>query len=566
MPGSQQRPFLLLWIVSMHFCNLPATTFAFYSSTGVFHRKATAVVDFRLPTLLNFCQIQMDSKVSSNPKSPTGRLRTISVTTMLEKPPNSNDVKDAVPVDKFTNINTWLIPLVLPLWLVYISNQWSRSSIYYLVDFNGATADAFRAMNVAIGFSEAQYGLLASLAFTALFAVASLGAGIAADRYNRKTLTLVAATGWSLATIGTALSTSYGQVLSWRIAMGLFCAFSTPTAYTLINEKVPSEKKSFATSVYGTGVAMGGALASLSILLDNQVGWQQTLLAIGGVGLASVVTVWLLLPTDNKSDLDEIPSSSKAKNSKDVTKPILTGVSAAFSTNRARWIFLGSFLRFSSGLCIGVWSAPYFRMAFPNDAGNYAVAQAFITAVAGSTSGLIGGAIADYLSSKVITNNKSSTTLSTRDSSLDPNGVKLWVPVAGSVLAAPTWYLAMHTSDSFQVAMIWLTVEYLLAECWFGPTISTLLSTVPTNVGGTAQGLFTLMGGLANLAPTILGYYYGQVSGTGQELSSSSSSELQALLSAVVCFCYISCAICFAIGAQSQPPSSTESTSRLKGI
>ena len=93
-------------------------------------------------------------------------------------------------------------------------------------------------MNVVIGFSEAQYGLLASLAFTVLFALASLGAGAAADRYDRKALTILSAVGWSVATFGTGLSTTYTQVLSWRIVMGLFCAFSTPTAYTLITEKV----------------------------------------------------------------------------------------------------------------------------------------------------------------------------------------------------------------------------------------------------------------------------------------------------------------------------------------
>lgn len=146
----------------------------------------------------------------------------------------------------------WFVSLVLPLQLVYVSNQWSRSSIYYLVNFS-EDADPFRAMNLDIGFSQAQYGLLASLAFTALFAVASLGAGVASDRYNRKNLTIFAAIGWSVATLGTSLSSTYPEVLGWRVLMGLACAFATPTAYTLINERVPKDQTSFATSLYGTG-------------------------------------------------------------------------------------------------------------------------------------------------------------------------------------------------------------------------------------------------------------------------------------------------------------------------
>ena len=164
--------------------------------------------------------------------------------------------------------SVWLGTSVLPLWLVYISNQWSRSSIYYLVNFSGE-GNAFSAMNLNLGFSQLQYGLLASVAFTSLFAVASLGAGVASDRYNRKVLTIAWAVAWSVATLGTAFSMSYGQVVGWRIAMGLACAFSMPTAYMLLQEWVPQNRAALASSIYGTGVALGSALASLSLLLDS---------------------------------------------------------------------------------------------------------------------------------------------------------------------------------------------------------------------------------------------------------------------------------------------------------
>eukprot|EP00536_Pseudo-nitzschia_multiseries_P011613 jgi/Psemu1/206311/e_gw1.405.54.1 len=477
------------------------------------------------------------------------------------------DTTETAENDEF-KIQNWFFGLVLPLQLVYVSNQLTRSSIYYLVDFStdpatgAAAADPFRAMNVAIGFSEAQYGLLASLAFTALFAVASLGAGAAADKYDRKALTVGSAVGWSIAILGTALSTTYTEVLSWRIVMGLFCAFSTPTAYTLISEKVPKDRLSLATSIYGTGVAFGGALASLSILLDNEIGWSQTLMALGGVGLVSALLAALAVPSDDSKSasesvtIDVTPSSSEQQPN-ELSYSFAEGVSEALSTTRAKWIYGGSFLRFCSGLCIGVWSAPFFREAFPDNATDYAVAQAFITAVASSVSGLAGGAAADYLSSSLTKGEDGNEDDNTDQ---DVIGVRLWIPVVGSLLAAPAWYLALHSTDSFQTAMVWLSLEYLVAECWFGPTISTLLSTVPSKVGGTAQGMFTLTGAIANLSPTFLGYLYGQASSTaasvdGIEVSSSSSSELlPVLLTTAVCFGYVSAAFCFAMGAQAQPP------------
>ena len=458
-------------------------------------------------------------------------------------------------------IQNWLLTLVLPLQLVYTSNQLTRSSIYYLVDFSGdaTRSDPFRLMNVAIGFSEAQYGLLASLAFTALFAVASLGAGAAADKYNRKTLTVLSAVGWSIAAFGTSFSDTYNEVLLWRIAMGLFCAFSTPTAYTLIAEKVPTDRISLATSIYGTGVGFGGALASLSILLDNQIGWSQTMMVIGLVGVMCSILVAAVLPNDDSKsddgdtdaamdvDIKSFMESDEANNSVR-SFSFLDDISEAISTDRAKWILVGSFLRFSSGLCIGVWSAPFFRMAFPDNASQYAVAQAFIKAVPTTISGLAGGAAADYLSSRLKADNEKGGGKGNEDF----GGIKLWVPVVGSLLAAPTWYLAIHSTDSFQTAMVWLSLEYLVAECWFGPMISTLLATVPTKIRGTSQGLFTLTGAVANLSPTFLGYLYGQAS------SSASTSELlPVLLTTGVCFGYIASAFCYAMAAQSPPEIAT---------
>jgi len=492
---------------------------------------------------------------------------------LLAKKNNSDDIEtvgmDPLGGDEKNNLN-WLFLLVIPLQLVYVSNQLTRSSIYYLVDFSSgnsdATApDAFRAMNVAIEFSEAQYGLLASLAFTTLFAVASLGAGAAADKYDRKTLTVLSAVGWSIAIIGTSFSTTYNEVLFWRIVMGLFCAFSTPTAYTLIAEKVPKDRLSLATSIYGTGVAFGGAFASLSILLDNQIGWSQTCLTIGLVGLICAFLVAVVLPSDDSKSYDSSTGATIDVTSEPVIEDdkvnesysFIDGVSEALATTRAKWIFAASFLRFSSGLCIGVWSAPFFRAAFPDNASEYAVAQAFITAVAGSASGLAGGAAADYLLSALKADEKNDN--DEDNANQDVTGTRLWIPVAGSLLAAPAWYLAIHSTESFQIAMGWLTIEYLVAECWFGPTISTLLSTVPSKIGGTAQGLFTLTGALANLSPTFLGYLYGQASSvtTTDSVEMSSSELLPVLLTTGVCFGYVSSAFCFAMGARSAPPLAT---------
>jgi MFS family permease len=458
--------------------------------------------------------------------------------TKARKEDVADDDGDNSPEKAMGVSSSWPISLVLPLWLVYTSNQWSRSSIYFLVDFS-SDAKPFQAMNLDIGFSEAQYGVLASVAFTSLFAVASLGAGVASDRYNRKFLTLASALAWSVATLGTAFSDSYTQVVICRVAMGLACAFSTPTAYTLIRDAVPKDRVALASSLYATAVALGSGLASLSILLDQELGWRNALMLISLFGAISVAASVLLLPDDPKESITPVlqDEGSDAELATSTTPSITEDIFETISTSRVQWLFLASFLRFCSGLCIGVWSAPYFRMVFADQQADYAIAQAGISAIGASASGLLGGAAADWLSSTTAPENP------------DKEGRKLLVPVVGSLLAAPAFYMAVHSEQSFEVAMAWLAVEYFVAECWFGPTITTLQATVAPRIGGTAQGLFTLTGAIANFAPSILGYFYGQTVEAGE-----SATELSSLLGAGVCFGYLSCAFCFGMAARSSPP------------
>ena len=360
--------------------------------------------------------------------------------------------------------------------------------------------------------------------------------------------------------------------------MGFACAFSTPTAYTLLRDAVPKTRQATASSLYGTGVALGSGLASYTLVLDNMYGWRPALDIIASAGLVATLLTVILLPDDdksiNKDKSNEIPipqpsmsintDSSKKSEEIPLFESIMNDVQMSFATDRAKWIYIGSFVRFCSGLCIGVWGAPYFRMTFSDHVNDYAYTQAAISAIGASISGIVGGAVADQLSSSsspapAATDTQQQASFAVITDEEDLIGRRLWVPVIGSLLAAPAWYMAIHTPDSFEVSMAWLATEYLVAECWFGPTISTLQTTVGPKIGGTAQGLFTLTGAIANFAPSILGYLYGQAIAVSNNAlavdadAASSSTELSNLLTSAVCFGYIANAFCFSMAANAKP-------------
>jgi formate hydrogenlyase subunit 3/multisubunit Na+/H+ antiporter MnhD subunit len=83
-----------------------------------------------------------------------------------------------------------------------------------------------------------------------------------------------------------------------------------------------------------------------------------------------------------------------------------------------------------------------------------------------------------------------------------------------------------------------LFFEYLVAECWFGPTLATLFNVVPKARRGTAQGLFSISTALGNVAPALIGFL---VSGDNKSgfISGFSGFGLDVVLMSVVSGAYV---------------------------
>eukprot|EP01035_Chromulina_nebulosa_P023251 gene23251-30138_t len=160
------------------------------------------------------------------------------------------------------------------------------------------------------------------------------------------------------------------------------------------------------------------------------------------------------------------------------------------SLPESRTILIASLLRFAAGFTIGIWKAPFVFEKFPDSVDFFSSTNAFIITIGGLSSSLIGGFLADKISSS-------------GNSNYRPRA-RLWIPAIGSLLAIPAWTSFILT-DSTTTAAVSLLIEYIVAECWFGPTLAALYNSVPTNRRGVAQGLFSIILGIANIAPYVVG-------------------------------------------------------------
>ena len=187
---------------------------------------------------------------------------------------------------------------VLILLLLFTTNQWARQLIFYTVDFKATPSAeaAFQFMNVDLGFNEAQYGILASIGFAALFSLTSLVAGGLVDRTDTRNLLTSTSVLWTGATVLTGAAGSFNEVLAARMVSGVGQAFANPAAYAILRRLYPPERLASVNGLYASGLYFGGGLAALSVLLDASLGWRQLCVIVGMLGLASAAAVQLTLP------------------------------------------------------------------------------------------------------------------------------------------------------------------------------------------------------------------------------------------------------------------------------
>ena len=93
-----------------------------------------------------------------------------------------------------------------------------------------------------------------------------------------------------------------------------------------------------------------------------------------------------------------------------------------------------------------------------------------------------------------------------------------------------------------------LFLEYLFAECWFGPTIAGLQAAAPANAQGLITGVFSCLTFVGNLAPFLIGLAV-----------SSGDYEMNQLLAISVPVLYGAAAVAFVAAGQTKAAAARDS-------
>ncbi|CAM9987824.1 unnamed protein product [Ascophyllum nodosum] len=417
---------------------------------------------------------------------------------------------------------------------VYVSNQWARYLLNYLYavsddDYDDDDGKNFVSIEDATGITTSEYGLLVGYGFSFFYVIFGLFMGRAADLYNRKLIIFYGLVIWNLATVFLGLSNNFIELLLSRILLGIGESFSMPASYSLIADYFPPESLAQANGIFAFGVYVGGGLSSLSIAMAKSVGWRVSAytVALYGFVLALLVRFTVKEPHRARATLPSRDTRGGERNGgEDEDFTFSQSTKLIFGEPLILLLMLGGMLRFMAGYAIGSYLPDFYSQIYPSDNTIYSYLNASVVSVGGALSSFAGGYVAD------------------RWEKSGESRARLYIPAIGAMLGAPAFFLVIAVPN-FYASMFFLFLEYLVAECWFGPAISVLQKALPPRVRGVGIGYWSFF---TTIAGSFMTYAVGLILD-----AYTSDAAIKITLLASVCGMYIASGLIFLVASRFLP-------------
>jgi MFS family permease len=136
-----------------------------------------------------------------------------------------------------------------------------------------------------LNLTDTQFGLLTGLVFLVFYAVAGLFMGMLADLSHRPRLIAGAVAVWSALTAISGMARGFISLAIPRALIGIGESALTPSAMSLLADRVHPSRMGLASAIYYMGVPIGtGAGLLIAGYLGPAIGWRNCFYVLGAVG------------------------------------------------------------------------------------------------------------------------------------------------------------------------------------------------------------------------------------------------------------------------------------------
>src|SRR4051812_25678034 len=258
-------------------------------------------------------------------------------------------VDQAPPTPKARKLFPWIVfSLTFGLLLSdYMSRQVLSSVFPFLKD--------------AWALSDTQLGALTSVVALTV-GVLAVPLSLLGDRWGRSRSIVLMGTIWSLATLGSALSAGYGELMLSRLFIGVGEAAYGSVGLAVVLAVFPAYRRASLSGAFMAGGSFGSVLGvALGGALAVQFGWRWSFGAMAILGLVLVV-LYRMLITDKK--LDAHPVTDPADGEPVTKQGERAKLRTLFSTPSVVFAYLGSGLQLFIAGSLFAWLPSYLGRAY----------------------------------------------------------------------------------------------------------------------------------------------------------------------------------------------------------
>ena len=253
-----------------------------------------------------------------------------------------------------------------------------------------------------LGISDTQISLLMGFSFAVFYTICGIPLARIADNSSRRRLIWAGVVVWSFMTALSGTAQRYGQVLLYRIGVGVGEAALSPAAYSMIADYFPAERRATAISVYSMGIYIGSGIAFLVgglviqfasaqgvvdlPLIGSTRPWQVVFLILGGAGI--LFSAVLLL-------IREPPRHGAAAKEQLPLRRVLTYIGQNRRTMLCHNLGFALIALVSYGT--GAWVPSFFVRIHHWNLAKVGLVYGLVTMIFGSAGVVFGGRLADRL-------------------------------------------------------------------------------------------------------------------------------------------------------------------------
>ncbi|CAG4888635.1 MFS transporter [Paraburkholderia saeva] len=250
----------------------------------------------------------------------------------------------------------------------------------------------------AWNLSDTKLGSLSSVV-ALMVGVLTFPLSVLADRWGRvKSIALMAAL-WSLATLGCAISTNYGEMLIARAFVGIGEAAYGSVGIALVLSIFPARLRATLTGTFMAGGAFGSVLGmAIGGAVGTHLGWRWSFGAMACLGIVLVVVYRCVVTEKRLAQLQ--PSSAAKKDDLGVRMSFRALVKGLFSTRSVVCAYVGSGIHLLVPAAVWAWMPSFLNRYYGMAPGKAAMSAAVFVLVTGLGM-IVCGNLADRLNRKV---------------------------------------------------------------------------------------------------------------------------------------------------------------------